>query len=114
MGRGDTLVGCGLHFPCKGGQHSLHRAKRTVWKTVNEAITETINLIHELRQSDTFSVSVKPKPPTSKTKVISLRDINMQKYEAWLNNYVRNQSDLKTKSAALAARKNIIKKRYQD
>jgi hypothetical protein len=93
---------------------SLDHAKRNTWKDVKSAIVETIDLIHSMRLQDKFTVSVKSKPPTTKTKVVHMKAEGMGEYEAWLHAFVAAHGNLKQKEDGVKNKKKVLKARFDD
>lgn len=92
---------------------SFQRAKSKSWKTVKQAATETLDVIHAMRLSDNFTVSVKPKPPTAKTPVVDMAKEGLGDYVDWLHAFVANSEALASKTKLITAKKKDIEKKFK-
>lgn len=101
---------------------ALHNAKSSTWKSVKEAVDDTTNLIHTLRQSDKFTIAVKPKPP-GKHKVVHLRaelskekaysEKELRQYDQWLHAFVASHRSLKEKEKGISEKKKALKTKFE-
>lgn len=92
---------------------SFQSAKSKSWKNVKHAIDETLALIHSMRLSDKFTISVKNKPPTAKTKVVIMEKEGLGEYNQWLHTFVAAHANLKQKQDNIKIKKKSLQERYQ-
>lgn len=92
---------------------SFEKAKSKSWKNVKHAIDETLGLLHSMRLSDKFTISVKAKPPTTKTKIVSMEQEGLGEYNSWLHSFVAAHRNLKEKGDAIKAKKKVLQSKYQ-
>jgi len=92
---------------------SFEKAKFKSWKNVKHAIDETLALFHSMRLSDKFTVSVKAKPPTTKTKVVDMQKEGLGQYNQWLHSFVAAHRNLKEKEDNLKVKKKALGQKFK-
>lgn len=92
---------------------ALQSAKLGTWKSVQEAVKETIELVHSMRLVPTFRITVTSKVPRGLTAT-TLKDAGLGEYDNWLNSFVVAKTNMAKKQTDIAKTKKNLEKKYKE
>lgn len=92
---------------------AFQAAKSKSWKNIKHAVDDGLGLIHSMRLSDKFTISVKSKPQTTKTKVVIMEKEGLGEYNQWLHAFVAAHGNLKQKDDNIKAKKKVLQEKYK-